>query len=150
MIVSSDTSKVTVTPNVFIPAGWTIPNGALRLTGVNLGTVTIMASASGYLSDSQQARVTGTIRFVNCCIGVIRTTTQEAVLNLSGPAPVGGLTVNLSSENPAVATVPATVTFPASATSVNVPIKGIARGSTVIHANALPNLTDVSIKVAVP
>ena len=71
-------------------------------------------------------------------------------LNLSGPAPVGGLTINLSSQNTAVAKVPPTVTFAAGTTSVNVPIQEVAVGSTVIQAGAPPSLAAVSIKVTVP
>lgn len=149
MLVSNDPTHVTVTPSVFIPGGKTSPNAQPIVTGVNLGTMSITASATGYLSDTEPARVTGTLGFARCCATVLGAGTQNAVLTISGPAPVGGLTVKLSSENPSIATVPATVTFPAKAISVNVPIKGLTTGSTVVHANALPNLADASIKVTV-
>lgn len=55
---------------------------------------------------------------------------------LGNQAPAGGLTVNLSSSDPSRATVPATVSFPAGATTVNVPVTGIARGPVLITANA--------------
>jgi hypothetical protein len=59
------------------------------------------------------------------------------------------VTVNLSSDNPGVATVPATVTIPANNTSVNVPVTGVAVGATLIHASALPNVPDTTISVTV-
>jgi hypothetical protein len=58
-------------------------------------------------------------------------------LNLTGnQAPAAGLTVTLTSSDPSKATVPATVTVAAGATSVIVPVSGIAKGSAVITANA--------------
>jgi probable HAF family extracellular repeat protein len=148
-LVSSDASEVTVTPSVVIPAGRTGPNVQPMLTGLNLGSATITASATGYLSTSEQATVRGSISFGVCCVAVYGIITQNVVLNLSGPAPVGGLTINLTSEDPGVATVPATVTFPANATSLSVPITAVTGGTAVIDAGALPNLAEVSIKVTV-
>ncbi len=89
------------------------------------------------------------VGFARCCQTITGTATQSAVLNLSAPAPSGGLTVNLFSDNTKVATVPATVTFAAHATTVNVPITGVAAGAAVIHASALPDLVDTSTKVTV-
>ncbi len=148
-LVSSNPSDVTVTPSVFIPAGWTSPKVEPVLTAVNLGTVNITASAAGYQSNTQRASVTGTISFGRCCIAVYGNT-AGVPLDLSGPAPAGGLTIYLSSQNPGIAKVPSTVTFVAGATSVNVPIQYVAPGSTVIQAGAPPALADVSIKVTVP
>src|SRR2546421_3468426 len=57
-------------------------------------------------------------------------TTGNLTLNLTGGvAPAGGLTVNLSSSDTSKATVPATVTFAANATSVAVPVSSEAEGS---------------------
>jgi hypothetical protein len=70
-------------------------------------------------------------------LGIAAGTSGNLRLNLTGnQAPAGGLTVNLTSSDPRRATVPATVTFPAGATSVNVPVTGIAAGSVLITANA--------------
>jgi 3D (Asp-Asp-Asp) domain-containing protein len=61
----------------------------------------------------------------------------KLTLNLLGnQAPAGGLIVNLSSSDPGKATVPATVSFAPGATSVTVPVTGVAPGSAVITANA--------------
>lgn len=45
--------------------------------------------------------------------------TMLGTVTLSGPAPIGGLVVNLVSSNPSVASVPASVTVPEDATSAN-------------------------------
>jgi uncharacterized membrane protein len=148
-LVTSDPSRMTVTASVFIPAGRTSPNIQPTLTGLGLGTVSITASTPSYLSDTKPQRVTGMLGFIRCCVTLPATSTLNAVLTISGPAPASGLTINLSSDNPSVATVPATVSIPAKATSVNVPITGVVAGQTVVHASALPNLAEVSIRVTV-
>src|SRR5699024_6657629 len=75
--------------------------------------------------------------------------TKNVVLTLSAPAPAGGLTVNLSSDNTAIATVPATVTFAQSATTVNVPVSSVSLGTTIIHASNTPFIPDETITVTV-
>src|SRR2546422_3872137 len=49
-------------------------------------------------------------------------TPSTGTVGLSAPAPVGGKAISLSSSNPAVATVPATVTVPAGATWANLTV----------------------------
>ena len=147
-LTSSDTSKVTVAPSVFIPFGWTVPRQQPLVTGLDLGTSTITAMALGFTPDSQTVRVTASIRFERCCVTIVGPPVN-AVLDLSGPAPSEGLTINLTSADPAVATVPATITFPPNATSVDVPITGVSVGNTVIHANGVTPLLHASIRVTV-
>ena len=48
--------------------------------------------------------------------------TSTGTVTLSGPAPSGGATITLSSSNPSAASVAATVTVPAGATSVSFPV----------------------------
>jgi hypothetical protein len=147
-LTSSDPSKVTVTPSVLILGGRTSPNIEPQVTGVNLGSVTITATGLGFTSSTAPAYVTATMLFARCCVTVPHSTTLNAVLSLSAPAPASGLTIQLASDSTHVATVPSTITFPAKATTVNVPITGVAAGSTTIHASA-PNLASTSVKVTV-
>jgi hypothetical protein len=147
-LTSSDPSKVTVTPSVFIPGGRSTPNVQPQVSGLNLGIVFISAAAPGYTPDSQSVSVTALIAFARCC-ATITGPPLDAVLNLSAPAPAGGLTIQIFSDDPNVATVPATVTFPANATSLNVPITGVGVGATVIRASALPNLAETTMRVTV-
>jgi hypothetical protein len=155
-LTSSDPSKVVLPPANGASTTFFIQPGATASTrtapyvcGVNFGSATITATASGLQSASQTVQVSATLSF--SAASVTMTTTRQArlTLNLSAPAPVGGVTVNLSSDNPGVATVPATVTIPANNTSVNVPVTGVAVGATLIHASALPNVPDTTISVTV-
>src|SRR5262249_49184033 len=75
--------------------------------------------------------------------------TQNLTLTLSSPAPAGGLVVNLSSNNPLVTTVPATVSIPGSATTALVPVTGLAPGSATIHARPPPALPDTTASITV-
>ncbi len=59
------------------------------------------------------------------------------------------MTIQLVSDNAKVATVPGTITFPPNATSINVPVTGVAVGSTTVHASDPPNVAGVAIKVTV-
>src|SRR6185436_13565912 len=75
-------------------------------------------------------------------------------LNLTGiQAPAGGLIVTLSSSDRSRATVPPTVTFAAGATTVTVPVTGVAWGTTVItasaHVNAIFNPATATATVSV-
>jgi hypothetical protein len=70
---------------------------------------------------------------------------------LGNQAPAAGLIVNLSSSDPSRITVPATVSFGPGATSVTVPVSGIAPGSAVITATAtvvnFPALATAAVNV---
>jgi len=144
----ADPTVVSITPTVLIPAGATTPNTPPQLTGLAIGTTTITAAVPGYSSGTQHVFVTGTINFSQMFVVIPGLITRNVVLNLSGPAPAGGLTINLSSDNPSVVTVPPTVTFAAGAMTVNVPMTGVKAGTANVHANA-PNITDVSTNVTV-
>lgn len=61
-----------------------------------------------------------------------------ATVSLNGPAPVGGAVVSLSSSNPAVASVPASVTVAEGTTSVGFPVA----------TSAVPGATNVTIFAA--
>ena len=105
-------------------------------------TVTITANA-------QQ-----TITFSPPSLTFAGTETQNLTLTLSGPAPPGGLALNISSNNTGVATVVAPiVTIPANATAVIVPVTGVAAGTAVIRASAANvgsvNLADATANVTV-
>ena len=134
--LTSNNSAVSVTSSVVIAGGATIPATQPQVVGASVGSASITASAPGYTTNAQTVQVTASIGFSPNSLTIVGPTTQNLTLTLSGPAPAAGLTVNLSSNNPAVATVPATVTFAAAATSVSVPVTGVAVGSTTINASA--------------
>jgi len=147
-LVSSDTTKLTIIPaNFMIQPGTTAPSFTPKLTGITYGTVTITATAYGLTTAVQQVRVTATLSFFYPTMSIAGTSKQYATLVLSAPAPAGGVIINLHSDNTSVATVPASVTIAAGATSQVVLVSGVAAGSTVIHASSLPNLADATLTV---
>ena len=149
-VSSSDPSKVPVTAGPFtIAAGATTPATQPQVTGVNIGAVTITTSAPGYTSSTGAVQGTATVTFAQPAVTISGIVTQNLTLNLSGQAPSGGLTVNLSSATPGVATVPATVTFAPSASSVSVPVTTVSLGTAVIHASATPFIADATSTVTV-
>ena len=136
---------------VYIPADATVPDrrtpNAL-VCGVTFGSAVITAAATGYPSASQTVRVAETLSFFPTSVTVTGTSRQiRLTLSETYPALLGGLTVSLSSDNPAVATVPPTVTIPANATSVSVPVTGVSFGTTIIHVSGAPNATDAAASV---
>jgi hypothetical protein len=155
-LISSDPSIVTfedgLNPiNLSFPADSTTPSGRpLQVCGVNFGSATI-TSFGGTLSagPSIPVEVTATLSFAPASVTTITSTQERLTLTLSSPAPAGGVTVNLSSDNPAVATVPATATIPANGTSVIVPVTGVAAGATLIRASVLPFVPDTTAGVTV-
>ena len=146
---SGDTSKVTISPSsVTIGAGLTQPAAQPQVTGVNFGTASISASASGYTTGSQPVNVTATISFSPATLSIVAPGSQNLTLNLSAPAPVGGLTFAISSSNTAAATVPVSVSMGAGATTTTVSVTGVAAGSSIIRAS-LAGLTDATANVTV-
>ncbi len=148
-LTSSDTSKVTVTGNILIPAGATVPLTAPKVNGVAFGSVTITAASSLYPASTQTVLAADTIVFSPGTLTITGSGTQQMFLSLSSPAPAGGLTVNLSSSNTAVATVPATATFIANITSVNVPVTPVGPGTATIQAGAPPSVLNAAGAVTV-
>lgn len=140
-IQSSDTSMVTVSPNtITIAAGATSSATTPRVTGVKAGTATLTASASGFASATESVDITTNIAplltFTPGSILINGTSTQSLTLWIPSPAPSQGLTVELTSDTPSVATVPASVTVPANSTSVLVPVTGVSAGNAGIIASA--------------
>uniref|UniRef100_Q01P83 Peptidase C39-like domain-containing protein n=1 Tax=Solibacter usitatus (strain Ellin6076) TaxID=234267 RepID=Q01P83_SOLUE len=154
-LTSSDPSKVTLGPGnlssetVFIPAGAITGARTPLVCGVNFGTATISATGGGLPSANQTVLVSATLSFSPSNSAITRGKQDRLTLSLSAPAPVGGVTVSLNSDQPSVATVPSSVTILAGTSSVIVPITGIAVGSTVIHASSLPNVPETTASVTV-
>ncbi len=144
-----DPAILTVVPaQVVIPAGATQPAVLPQITGVGFGVTTITGDAPGHISDSEAVATTLTPTFSPSTISVVETNTRDVTLNLSAPAPAAGLTVNLSSADEAVATLPPTAVFPGNTSTVTITITGEAPGSTTIRASA-PNIEEGALAVTV-
>ena len=143
-----------------------IPATQPAVTANNIGVAAISASAPGYATASQTVAVTATITMSPANLTISAGGSAILAMILSSAAPssgpitpdrgaggfVPGLTMQLSSSNPAVASVqPAVQFYPdgSSVTTVVVVISGNSPGSAVIHASALPSIPDVTATVTV-
>ncbi len=127
-LTSSNTSNVAFSANSptapgsgFFPPGSQNPTAPPKLYGIGVGSAIITASAINFPPATQSVLSTYTITFSPATVQVTPPTTQLFMF-LNGPAPANGLTVNISSSNTSVATVPATVTFQANTTQTNLPV----------------------------
>jgi len=138
VLTSSNPSVLTVTTPVTFPAGATNPTTQPQVTGVAIGSATVTASdkANVFAPDGSTVNVSFTLTFSPSALTVLTQNTANITLNLSAPAPSGGLTANLSIDDTTKATVPATVTFAHGATSATVTVTGVAVGATTLHASA--------------
>lgn len=120
---------------VDVPATVTVPAGAdqavFPITGTALGTTTVSARLHGY-GRSATVTTTGLIASVEApaaLMGLPATGRVTIAAPQSGP-----VVVALASSAPTVATVPATVTIPASASSAEFPITAHQAGTPRITA----------------
>jgi hypothetical protein len=149
-LVSSDPSKATISPStVTIPFGATAPLQQPVVNGIDFGNATITASATGYTGASQTVQVTATLTLAPNNQNVPVGGNINLTLTLSTNAPASGLTVNLSSSNPLVATVPTSVSFAPNTNTAVVTVHGVAPGSTTIIASA-PFVAPGTVNVNVP
>jgi len=144
-----------------------IPSGSsAKLSGATTVSPTFVADLAGNytvqlvvnngFSGSAPATVTisafpagsSTLSFSPGAVTIAAGASQNLTLSLTPAAPAGGVTVNLTSDNTAVATVPASVTFPANTSSVFVPVTGVGAGSTLIHASGA-NIPDTTARITV-
>lgn len=144
---SSAPGVATVSGSSFIPAGLQIPASNPQVTGVTVGTATINATATGYAPGARNASVSVTATLPTTFTVPIGVADNE-VLTISAPAPTGGIVFALTSGNNAIFTVPATVTVPAGATTVNIPIDGATGGTTTLYANS-PNIPQATSSITV-
>ena len=134
---------------VYIPAGATSPASQPSVIGKNIGVSTITAKSYGYPDTTATVTVNATVSFWVSSYSITGTGIRTFMLYLSG-APSSALTVNLSSDNPSVVTVPSSVTFGPGATSVSFQVNGGGAGggaTTLIHASALPFIPDATMTV---
>ncbi|MFO1428574.1 MAG: PKD domain-containing protein [Candidatus Competibacteraceae bacterium] len=132
-----DTGIAQVTPtSLSIPSGAT--SGTLAVTGVTLGNTSLNATAPGYTSASATITVTDSLISFGTIPPLSPAESKSLPVSLTTPAPSGGLTINLVSSNPAVATVQASVTVPAGAflPVTNPQVTGVSIGTTQIIATA--------------
>jgi hypothetical protein len=134
---TSNAARATISaPTVFIAAGATTPAAQPTITGVGPGAATITATANGFGTANQAVTVTATLTLTPGNSSFPSGSSQNLTATLSGPAPAGGLTVNLSSSTPATASVPASVQIAAGATTAQFQVNGLVPGGATITAAA--------------
>ena len=131
----------TVTQSVFVPAGQFTASANPQVTGVLIGTTTVTANAPGYAPATRQVVVTVTATVNPGTTSLNLTTSTNTILQISAPAPPGGIVFTLSSDDPTIATIPASVTLVKGATSANLTITGKKDGTTTIRATS-PGVTE--------
>jgi hypothetical protein len=134
---SSNSAVVAITPTtVAIPAGATSPAVSPIVTGGAPGIAEVNVAGTGFAGASTTVAVALSATLPATFSASIDAP-GSATLSLSAPAPAGGLTFSLSSDNGALVSVPATVTVPQGANSVSFRVTAMGVGNTVVRANAL-------------
>jgi hypothetical protein len=132
----ANTNIATVTQSVFVPAGQFTAATNPQVAGVLIGTTTVTANAPGYAPATRAVTVTVTATFNPGTTNINLITSTNTLLQISAPAPAGGITFSLTSSDPTKATVPASVTVIQGGTNVKVPITGVADGTVTITASS--------------
>ena len=124
--LSSSTPTVAAVPaSVIVLAGATSANFMISTESVTVTTWPQISATFDGVTVEANLTVYATTIFATLSsmylspASVSGGTPSTGTVGLSAPAPVGGKAISLSSSNPAVATVPATVTVPAGATWAN-------------------------------
>ena len=118
--LSSSVPAVLAVPNTLvIAAGSTSANFPITTFGITTNTAVTISATIGSVTHTvgttvQASKLMGMTLNPSYCLNL---TTTKCSLVLSGPAPVGGMVIHLTNSNPLIASVPATVTIPAGATS---------------------------------
>jgi hypothetical protein len=136
VLASSDENVATVTSPVTIAAGGTSPAVAPQVTGTGLGSATISAAETGssYASDAETVTVALTATLGQDNISVRAARTQNLAVQLSAPAPVGGYSVTLASDDTAIATIePASLVIAEGQTSAQAIVTGVTEGATLVR-----------------
>ena len=164
-LLSSAPSIATVPASITIAEGATSAIFPVTTVGVGVATITASSASFNQALAQVQSLTPPTLTVTSAKLEEVSGNKFLLAVNSSGSAGAGGLVVNLSSSDPAVATVPATVTIPAGLKTVNVQVNAVATGTATItvQANgyingsaaltvrpAIQNMTVSPLPVAIP
>lgn len=139
---SSNTTALQVPSSVLIPSGSTLANLAYTTGAVTTATTVTLTATLGTSTASASVTVTplslGTVLAIP---GEVEGGTNDTVRpQLTGPAPAGGAQVSLTSSNPALAPLPASVTIPAGSSSTPITVStGVVTAKTTVTFTATWN-----------
>ena len=140
---SLDPSIAITDATTFIAEGLQIPATNPQVTGVALGITTIRATAVNFAPATRGVTVALDVTLTPQTLNIPQTQTRQVSAQLSAPAPAGGITVELSLDNPTLATLPASV-FISAGQTLSGPIDltaGSTLGTTTLHAGG-PGLVE--------
>ncbi len=122
-LASSNTAVATVPASIPVAAGATSATFNIATSAVSVSSSSSISAAYGGVTLQQTLSVVPLLASVSLSPNrVIGGGSATGTVNLSGPAPSGGITVTLASDNTAVATVPANVAVAAGTTSAQFPV----------------------------
>ncbi|MGL4229744.1 MAG: hypothetical protein ACRCWJ_00120, partial [Casimicrobium sp.] len=135
-LASSVPSVATVPATATIAAG--ASSATFTLNAVAIGNTTLTASRPGLGDATSSVRVVAlpTLQATPASVVLGLNKTQTFTVQLSSPAPTGGLTLNLSNSNTAAVMVPATVNVPAGASSASFSVTTAAAGNASLGIQA--------------
>lgn len=136
-LVSSNSASIVVPTQVQVSGGNSVTN--FQANTLDVGTSTITASATGGYSDGI-ATISAKSAFLSFGpIGIVAPgAVRQISVQLSHPAPQGGLDILLTTNPGGIITIPASIRASQNATVVNFTLTGSALGSTQLTATA-PN-----------
>jgi trimeric autotransporter adhesin len=129
-LLSSDASVIQVPVAVTIGTGSSSQSISIQAVGVGSSILTVSANSWNSLTSNPIATVGPSLK-ADVTVGAGCSTTGAVVLN-GGIAPSGGYTVNLSSSDPTIASVPATATIVQGNSSYFFDIVGHSPGTATI------------------
>ncbi len=146
---SLDPLIATVDASVEIPEGASVPASNPQVNAIAVGTTQITAQTPGFAADTRTVVVNQfMLSFSSDPIQLYEGWTDSFTVTLSGSAPVGGLTIDLTVLDDSVFSAPETITIPAGQTTTIINISGINAGSSELLAQA-PDTADASVTVNV-
>lgn len=123
LTMASDRAEAQVPPTVTVPAGEVTVDFPITTSGVSVYTaVRISASNAGHSKMAQLTLLKTELRDIFCESIIEGGTVEPGKVRLTGVAPFGGATVNLTSSEPAILTVPSFVSIPAGQITADLPL----------------------------
>src|SRR6056297_2592865 len=126
---SSDPTVLAVDASVFVAAGASAPDPAPLARALAAGTARVSVRATGYAPDFGDAEVLDfSLTFSPDPVAVPAGWTEPVTISLAQPAPAGGRTIELSSSDESLFTVPASVFVAEGDNVAGFEVAGIAQG----------------------
>lgn len=144
---SEDPSIATVTPSVFVPEGAQIPATNPQVTGVGIGQTRIVASSPGYAPAIAEIAVSLEMEFDDERLR-LPLDTRNYRLRFSSPTPGDGLALQVTIDDPTIASAPSMLFVDGGVLTVDIPVTGLVDGITTLRVES-PGLTEASGSIEV-